>query len=317
MPRVQAIVVRDDTVLMVKHRQHGQEWWCLPGGGQEPGETPEQGALRELREECRVTGTIVRPTSWVGHAPADSAYSFLVDIGEQTPVLGHDPELVPGHEILVDVRWLRLREIPERDRVFLWAAGLLGTGGFLAEVEGWGDAPSYPDPVRSSAAAVHITQTRPGDEFWHHIQCHSPQTVGYIADPNDHGDYRCFVALDPADTFLGLCIIDIGRLGFGPLADQRVACLENILVREDQRRQGTGAALLRSALALAWQEGADHVWWTVGYENTEAIAFYHAMGAAFIAEEDPDAEAPERYYTAVIQNPGKGRTAAASATPCR
>jgi ADP-ribose pyrophosphatase YjhB (NUDIX family) len=45
MPRVQAIIVRDGRVLMVRHRWYGEEWGCLPGGAQELGETPAQGAL--------------------------------------------------------------------------------------------------------------------------------------------------------------------------------------------------------------------------------------------------------------------------------
>lgn len=49
MPRVQAMVVRDGRVLMVKHRGGGEDYWCLPGGALEPGDTPEQGAVRELR----------------------------------------------------------------------------------------------------------------------------------------------------------------------------------------------------------------------------------------------------------------------------
>ncbi len=153
MPRVQAIVVRDDAVLMVKHRQDGQEWWCLPGGAQEAGETPEQGAIRELREECNVSGVVVRQTSHVCHAPEDETYSFLVDIGSQTPSLGSDPDVAVGYEVLADVRWLSLDDIPERDRVFLWAAGLLGTGAFLAEIESWGDDTSYPTETSGKRAA--------------------------------------------------------------------------------------------------------------------------------------------------------------------
>ena len=149
MPRVQAIVVREDRVLMVKHRHGGQEWWCLPGGAQGPGETPEQGALRELREECNVSGVAVRQTAHVRYAPGDETYSFLVDIRDQNPSLGTDPDVPPGHEVLAEVRWLRLCEIAERDRVFLWAAGLLGTGHFLSEVEGWGNDTSYPPGSRA------------------------------------------------------------------------------------------------------------------------------------------------------------------------
>ncbi len=144
MPRVQAIVVREGCVLMVKHRQNGREWWCLPGGGQQPDETPEQGALRELWEECNVNGRIVRRTSVVYYAPDDEAYSFLVDIADQAPSLGHDPELAPGHQVMAEMRWLGLREIPERDRIFLWAAGLLGVGDFWSEVQKWEDKTNYP-----------------------------------------------------------------------------------------------------------------------------------------------------------------------------
>ena len=144
MPRVQAIVVRNNAVLMVKHKQDGREYWCLPGGAQEPGESPEQGAIRELREKCSVSGVIVRQTSHAREAGDDETYSFLVDIGNQIPSLGSDPDVPVGHEVLVDAMWLQLREIPERDRVFLWAAGLVGIVGFLAEVESWGDDTSYP-----------------------------------------------------------------------------------------------------------------------------------------------------------------------------
>ena len=146
MPRVQAIVVRDGRILMVRHRVQGVEYWCLPGGALEAGETPAQGALRELGEECQVDGVAARQTAHVSYAPDDETYSFLVDIGDATPSLGHDPEVVGGTQalVLIDVQWLRLSEIPERDRAFLWAAGLLGVGDFSAEVERWGDDPSYP-----------------------------------------------------------------------------------------------------------------------------------------------------------------------------
>lgn len=153
MPRVQAIVVRDGRVLMVKHCQNGEKWWCLPGGALEDGETPEQGALRELKEECNVIGTVVVQTSHVCYAPDDETYSFLVNIGDQDPSLGYDPDVAEGQEVLADIRWLKLSEISERDRTFLWAAGLLGVGTFLSEVESWGDETSYPVKEHSNKLA--------------------------------------------------------------------------------------------------------------------------------------------------------------------
>jgi 8-oxo-dGTP diphosphatase len=161
MGRVQTAVVRDGRVLMAKHRLQGKEWWCLPGGGLEPGETPEQGALRELREECNVDGRIIRQTSLVWNGPEDETYTFLADIADQEPSLGHDPEFAQGHEVLVDVQWLRLSEIPERDRAFLWTAGLLGVHDFLSEVERWGNRISYPGDPDPDPATPALPQDAP------------------------------------------------------------------------------------------------------------------------------------------------------------
>ena len=142
--RAQCIVHRKNRLLMVRHRHHGEEWWCLPGGGIEQGETPAEAAIRELKEECCVDGTIVRETGIVVYSPDDRAHTFLVDIGNQKPTLGTDPDYPQNKQVLVDLKWLKLSQIPERDRAFLWAAGLLGVEEFLAEVFGWGDSTSYP-----------------------------------------------------------------------------------------------------------------------------------------------------------------------------
>ena len=144
MPRAQCLVHRNDKVLMVKHHQGEQEWWCLPGGAVEPGEEPVAAALRELEEECCLAGKAVRQTSHVCNAPGDETYTFLVDIGEQEPTLGYDPDVPLGEQVLADVRWLSLDEIPERDRAYLWQAGLLTVPCFLEEIERWGDSLSYP-----------------------------------------------------------------------------------------------------------------------------------------------------------------------------
>lgn len=117
----------------------------------EKGETPAEAALRELREECCVDGVIIRETSrWI-YLAQDETRTFLVDIGDQSPSLGHDPEVAAGKQALAlfDVQWLRLSELSERDRAFLWAAGLLGVAGFWAEVSEWGNHISYPSPQPS------------------------------------------------------------------------------------------------------------------------------------------------------------------------
>lgn len=133
MSRAQCIVHREKRILMVKHRHEKEEWWCLPGGRIEVNETPEQAALRELWEECRVQGTVSRPTSVVTFAPNDQYYTYLIEIGGQEVSLGTDPELKED-QVLVGVAWICLNELTERDRVFLWTAGLLTIPEFFEEI---------------------------------------------------------------------------------------------------------------------------------------------------------------------------------------
>lgn len=129
---------------MVKHRLKDVAWWCLPGGGVEPQETPADAALRELEEECRVMGTVIRETAHMMDAEGVETVTFLVEIGSQEPQIGKDPEFERECQVLSDMRWLSLEEIPERDRAYLWAAGLMSIPEFLDEVSHWGDSLSYP-----------------------------------------------------------------------------------------------------------------------------------------------------------------------------
>jgi len=144
MSRAQCLVVRNNKILMVKHHDDKNEWWCLPGGGIEKKETPQQAALRELKEECRVNGKIVKLLSYQHYNNEAESYSYLVDIGNSEPELGSDPEFPLNDQAMIDMKWLSLWEIPERDRCYLWAAGLIGIPGMVKEVECWGNEISYP-----------------------------------------------------------------------------------------------------------------------------------------------------------------------------
>lgn len=136
--RAQALVIRGNRVLMVKHRQNGEEYWILPGGGIERGEAPAEAAVRELREECGISGTVLRFVGYLALAGDNSArYTYLIDAGEQEPVLGADPEFDAEHQILAEAAWKSLDELSERDRAWLFSSGALCSAEIENELEGW------------------------------------------------------------------------------------------------------------------------------------------------------------------------------------
>jgi len=54
--RYQGAILRDDHLLLIKHRDHvdGREYWIIPGGGRENGETEEECVVREMCEDLHV-----------------------------------------------------------------------------------------------------------------------------------------------------------------------------------------------------------------------------------------------------------------------
>ena len=52
--RVSGILKKDDKILFVKHRKKGEEYYLLPGGGVDFGETFEEALKREFKEEVNI-----------------------------------------------------------------------------------------------------------------------------------------------------------------------------------------------------------------------------------------------------------------------
>jgi 8-oxo-dGTP pyrophosphatase MutT (NUDIX family) len=90
--RVCAAIIQGENILMVLHQHDGRSYWTLPGGGVEVGETPQQAAVREVKEE---TGLDAKVSRYLFDEPfgSHSCRCFLMHIdGTQEATLGYDPE---------------------------------------------------------------------------------------------------------------------------------------------------------------------------------------------------------------------------------
>jgi 8-oxo-dGTP diphosphatase len=109
--RAAAVIVRDGRVLMVHERSRrsgGGEWWTLPGGGVEPGETPEEAVRREVFEE---TGLVVSTARHVLEMPYPSGMTsvFSVDVADGEPRIGVDDGIGPEP---LGLDWLPAPDLP-------------------------------------------------------------------------------------------------------------------------------------------------------------------------------------------------------------
>lgn len=88
------VVVRDRKVMLIRMKNlKGELVWTFPKGHLDPGETPRQAALREVREETGWECDIVRPLEL-------ARYSFLRS----------------GRLVRKRVRWYRMRPVKRSGR---------------------------------------------------------------------------------------------------------------------------------------------------------------------------------------------------------
>jgi 8-oxo-dGTP pyrophosphatase MutT (NUDIX family) len=98
-------VVTSKLGVLVGRRRDGNPPWTLPGGWVEPGESPADTAVREVREE---TGLDVQPGQVLGqrvHPAKGCAMTYIAC----TPTDGIDVS-VPEPDEITDVCWVGLDE---------------------------------------------------------------------------------------------------------------------------------------------------------------------------------------------------------------
>jgi 8-oxo-dGTP diphosphatase len=104
---VGAICVRHGRLLVVQRgRGAGRGLWAVPGGRLEPGESVEEGVLRELAEETGLAGAVRGLCGVVERRGPGYHYVILdywVDAPWGSPVAGDDAD---------DVRWVSAAELP-------------------------------------------------------------------------------------------------------------------------------------------------------------------------------------------------------------
>jgi ADP-ribose pyrophosphatase YjhB (NUDIX family) len=117
--RYQGAIVRDHHILLLYGREDWgdgpREFWLVPGGGREPGESAEETVRREMLEETRLEVRVERQLLDRPPHPTDSGpYKRTVTYlctpirGEAAP--GVEPEMSADVWVILEVGWFDLRK---------------------------------------------------------------------------------------------------------------------------------------------------------------------------------------------------------------
>jgi 8-oxo-dGTP diphosphatase len=113
-PRAFAALIQDDYILLVRIVNGEKEFWTLPGGGLEDGETFEDAVIREVQEEVNLKVKVVKHLYTTTYELGVEK-CFLVEtiVQNSIPTLGFDPELPYHQQVLREVKWHLIKEMAD------------------------------------------------------------------------------------------------------------------------------------------------------------------------------------------------------------
>ncbi len=108
--RSAVIILKEDEILLMHRNKFGQKYFSIPGGTIEIGESPEQTAIREIKEETNLDITLDK-LLWEIEDEYHHGYYFLTKSFSGKIKLG-GPELkrqTAGN--LYDLQWVKIKNL--------------------------------------------------------------------------------------------------------------------------------------------------------------------------------------------------------------
>jgi inorganic pyrophosphatase len=109
-PRVTVLIINKGKVLLLYRFKDGKEYYAVPGGGIEPGETEETAAVREIKEE---TGLDITLGEKIGTLELDgeTQHLYLTKSFRGEPKLGSPERERQSPENVYRLEWIPLEKL--------------------------------------------------------------------------------------------------------------------------------------------------------------------------------------------------------------
>ncbi|MFC1723075.1 NUDIX domain-containing protein [Nanoarchaeota archaeon] len=110
MPGSRALIIDNNKILLIHRQKAGREYWVLPGGTIEKGETPEQTVIREVKEETNLDIDISKPLWEITDEISKNFYFKASSMTNETELGGPEAK-INSPENNYELVWVTKREM--------------------------------------------------------------------------------------------------------------------------------------------------------------------------------------------------------------
>ncbi|MEI6627647.1 MAG: NUDIX domain-containing protein [bacterium] len=115
--RSAAIIIQNDKILLIHRLKEGREYYVFPGGGIENSETPEQTAVREVKEETSVDIKLEKLLYRHFYDNGETQYYYLASYISGNPRMNSDTnearKMKEDPTALYEPKWYELKDISQ------------------------------------------------------------------------------------------------------------------------------------------------------------------------------------------------------------
>jgi 8-oxo-dGTP pyrophosphatase MutT (NUDIX family) len=108
--RARIVLIENNALLLMHRLKSGREFYSFPGGGIEEGETPENAAVRETKEETGLTVTVIKKL-WEIESVGRREYFFLVKKTGGIIMLGGPEKERQSENNVYALEWIPLEKL--------------------------------------------------------------------------------------------------------------------------------------------------------------------------------------------------------------
>lgn len=110
--RAVAVIVKNNKVALIHRKKEGRDYWVFPGGGVENGETPEDAAVREVKEELSIDCKVVKLFFSVESYPGGNKDPYFLCTTEDNEIeLGGPEKQRQSKENWYSPQWVELEKV--------------------------------------------------------------------------------------------------------------------------------------------------------------------------------------------------------------